>query len=195
VGNVFKAGAGAPNEDELTAQEKREEDARRSCKVAVCAALHNRRPGKDITCQLVKSWRKEQVERVVSKAKAGWPWGGVRCSGAVALKREMLIKAMSEPRYEAVLERHTVACAVERETGNTEIKFDLAPKVTFENGKAVEASLNWGKIEGPRVIKGAMWTAAVTDNTLNLLQSTVVDQVNEFVSTKCGEVRDEWEGK
>jgi len=194
-GRAPDAAAGVQNDVELTEQEQREEAARRSCKVAVCAALRNRRPGKNIACDVVKSWRKEQVEGIVSKAKVGWPWGGVRCSGAIALKRDTLIRAMSEPKHQAVIDRHTVVCEVEREKGKTQIKFDLAPKVTFQNGKAVLASLNWGKIEGPGIIKGVMWTAAATDNALNVLESTVVEKVNEFVAAKCDEVKDEWRNK
>lgn len=190
-----QASATQPKEEELTAEEKRERDVLRACKVAVCAALHNRKPGKDIACNLVKTWRKEQVEKVLSLASASWPWGGVKCSGAVALRRDTLIKAMSESKFEVVLDRHSVACQVEREKGNAEIKFDLAPKVTFENGKAVKATLNWGKIEGPSLVKGVAWTAAATDNAFNVLQGKVISDVNEFISTKCDEVKDEWRGK
>ena len=73
-----------------------------------------------------------------------------------------------------------------------EIKFSFAPKVQFEGGKAVKAQLNWGKIEAPTLIKTAMWTATATDNTFNVLQSTIVEDINDFVSNKCDEVKDEW---
>jgi hypothetical protein len=187
--------AAAPQNEELTEQDVREEAARRACKVAVCAALRNRRPGKDIACNLAKSWPKEQVESVISKAKVPWPWGGVKCSGAVSLKRETLIKAMSEPKYEAVIDRHTVACEVQRQKGKAEIRLELAPKVTFQNGKAVVATLNWGKVDGSGLVKGVIWTAATADNALNVLEATVIEKVNEFVSAKCDEVRDEWRNK
>jgi hypothetical protein len=187
--------AAAAQNEELTEQEVREEAARRSCKVAVCAALRNRRPGKDIACNLVKSWPKAQVESVISKAKVPWPWGDVKCSGAVSLKRETLIKAMSEAKYEAVIDRHTVACEVQRRNGKAELRLELAPKVIFRNGKAVLAKLNWGKVEGPGLVKGAVWTATAADNALNVLEATVIEKVNEFVSAKCDEVRDEWRNK
>jgi len=53
----------------------------------------------------------------------------------------------------------------------------------------------WRKIEGPGIIKGVMWTAAATDNALNVLESTVVEKVNEFVAARCDEVKDEWRNK
>jgi len=179
----------------LQEQEKHDEAARKACKVAVCAALHNRRPGKDIACNLTKTWPKEQVESVVSKARLPWPWGAVRCWGAVSLRRETLIKAMTEPRYEAVIERHAVSCEVEREKGNSEVRVELAPQVTFENGKAVRVKLGWGKIEASGVVKGAVWAMAAADKALNVFESTVLEKVNEFVSTKCDEVRSEWRNK
>ena len=89
-----------------------------------------------------------------------------------------------------------VACTVDREKdAGSEIKFDFSPKITFEKGKAVKAHLNWGKIEAPTLVKGAMWTATATDNTFNVLQSTMVEDINDFIDKKCLEVKDEWAGK
>ena len=82
---------------------------------------------------------------------------------------------------------------IEREKdGPAKISFAFAPKVTFANGKATKAALNWGAIEAPTLVKGAMWTATATDNTFNVLQSTVVENINDFIGPKCDEVKDEW---
>lgn len=189
--------AGAADKlEQLTPEEQQEREARKVCKVAICAAFHRRTPGDDISCNVLKSWRKEQLNKLVEKAKVAWPWGKVRCVADLKLKRETLIKAMTEERYEATLDPQQVACEVERQKeGNAEIKFEFAPKVTFAKGKATKAALNWGKIDGPALVKGAMWTATATDNTLNVLQSTVVDDINDFIHDKCMEVKDEWTGK
>src|SRR5262245_39805081 len=154
----------APAEVELTPEEKAEREGRKACKVAICSAFHVRKgDGGDIACNVIKSWRKEQLEAMVSKAKVAWPWGKVRRVADIKLKRDSLIKAMTEPKYETVLEKHAVSCEVDREKDKAaEIKFDFAPKVLFENGKAVKATLNWGKIEAPTLVKGAMWTATAT---------------------------------
>lgn len=182
--------------EELTAEEKAERDARKDCKVAICAAFHIRKPGGDVTCSVLKSWRKEQLGKLVEKAKVSWPWGSVKCSSTIALKRDHLIKAMTEPKYEAQFDKQDVRCEVEREKdGPAEIKFDFKPKIVFEGGKAVKAALNWGKVEAPTLIKGAIWTATATDNTLNVLQGTVVDDINDFIGPKCDEVKADWQGK
>jgi hypothetical protein len=182
--------------EDLTPEELKEREARKACKVAICDAFHNRKAGNDIACHVMKSWRKEQLTKLVEKAKVSWPWGRVVCSTDIKLKRDLLIKAMTEPKYEAALDKHQVTCQIEREKdGNVDIKFEFAPKVRFENGKAQSATLNWGQIEAPTVVKGAMWTATATDNTFNVLQSTVVEDINDFVDNKCLEVKDEWAKK
>ncbi len=186
------SGTGLKVED-LTPEELKEREARKGCKVAICAAFRNRKSdGGDISCSVIKSWRKEQLSKMVEKAKVSWPWGRVKCSAPINLKRDTLIKAMTEPAYEATLDKHQVVCEVEREKdGNAEIKFDFTPKVRFENGKAIKATLNWGTIEAPTLVKGAMWTATATDNTFNVLQGTIVEDINDFIDNKCDEVKDE----
>ena len=183
--------------EELTPEELKEREARKGCKVAICAAFRNRKPdGGDISCNVIKSWRKEQLSKMVEKAKVSWPWGQVKCTAPIRLKRDVLIKAMTEPVYEATLDKHKVVCEVEREKdGNAEIKFEFTPKVWFENGKATKATLNWGAIEAPTLVKGTMWTATATDNTFNVLQSTIVEDINDFIDNKCDEVKDEITGK
>jgi hypothetical protein len=191
-----KPEAAVAAEAELTLEEKAERESRKACKVAICSAFHNRKPESgDIACNVVKTWRKEQLEKMVAKAKFSWPWGRVKCVVDIKLKREMLIKAMTEPKYEAILDRHTVVCAIERKMDTADIKFDFTPKVTFERGKAVKAALNWGQIAAPTLAKGAMWTVTATDNTLNVLEATTIADINDFIESKCLQVKHEWQGR
>ncbi|MGL4395515.1 MAG: hypothetical protein ACRCS9_03145 [Hyphomicrobium sp.] len=178
----------------LTAEEIAERDARKACKVAICGAFRNKSAdGGDISCGVIKSWRKEQLTKLISKLKVTWPYGDVRCTSTVKLKRADLVKAMSDEKFESTIDKHEVSCAVERERdGPADIKFDFAPKVTFEGGKATKASMNWGKIDAPTLVKGALWTATAADNTVNLLSGTLVEDINDFISKKCDEVKSEW---
>ncbi|MFV0296329.1 MAG: hypothetical protein ACK5JT_09455 [Hyphomicrobiaceae bacterium] len=187
--------AGA-NLSSLTPEERAEKEARKACKVKICKAfrIHKATDG-DITCSVLKSWRKEQLDTMISKAKVSWPWGPVKCTSDIKLSREMLAKATTEAKYELALAPHTVTCTVEREKKDpATISFTFSPKVTFENGKAVKAKLHWGKVEAPTVLKGAMWTATATDNTLNVLQSMIVKDVNDFIGPRCDEVKSDWQG-
>jgi hypothetical protein len=190
------AASGADKPIDLTPEEIAERDGRKACKVAICAAFHNRKPGADISCPVIKSWRKEQLNAMASKAKVSWPFGPVRCTTEVKLKRDFLIKALVEPKFEAQIDTHKIVCEVDRDKEpKASITFEITPKVTFENGKAVKALMGWGKIEAPTLVKGAMWTATATDNTFNVLQGTVVEDINDFTAKKCDEVKSEWEGK
>lgn len=184
-------------EEQLTPEELQERELRRDCKVRICSAFHVRKTDAgDIACNVLKTWRKEQLSKMIEKAKVSWPWGNVKCVADIKLKRADLIKAMTEDRYETVLETHRVTCEVARDgEAKSDITFDFAPKVVFEKGKAVKASLNWGKIEAPTLVKGAMWTATATDNTFNVLQGTIVEDINDFIGPKCLDVKDEWAGK
>lgn len=181
--------------EDLTPEELKEREARKECKVRICAAFHNRQSDAgDVTCNVLKTWRKEQLSKMVERAKVSWPWGAVKCVADIRLRRGDLAKAMTEDKHEATLDKHTVACEVAREGDKpAEIKFDFTPKVTFEKGKATKASLNWGTVEGPAIVKGIMWTATGTDNTLNVLQGTVVEDINDFIGAKCDEVKADWQ--
>lgn len=181
-------------EAELTPEEKAERDARKSCKVELCRAFRN--PGDasgKITCSIPKSWRKSQLDKMVSKAKVSWPWGPVHCNADIDIERGMLVQAMNEAKYDLKLKTHHVSCTVSREKKeDAKIDIDFAPTVTFENGKAVKAKINWGELSAPTLLKGVMWTATGTDNTLNVLQSTLVEDINDFISKKCDEVKEDW---
>ena len=182
-----------PTSAQLTPAEIAEREGRKACKIEICSAFRARKAGNDIACNITKSWRKEQLDKIVKKARVSWPWGPVICISDIKLQRAELIKAMSEPAYELLLDTHTVACEVQREKEPAKIQFSFAPKITFEGGIAKKAALNWGKIQAPTLLKGAMWTATATDNTFNVLESTLVEDINDFITRKCDEVKDGWQ--
>jgi hypothetical protein len=187
----------AAAEADLTPEERVEKSARQACKVDLCKALHSNDPsGGDIACHVIKSWRKEQLVKLVGKLKVRWPYDGVHCSMDLSVKRAGLVKAMTEAKTEIDFEKHVVTCVIASDKdAATEFKFELAPKVKFENGKATEAHANWGKIEAPALIKSAFWTATAADNAVDMLSSAIVDEVNDFVSKRCDEVKDQWAAK
>lgn len=178
----------------LTDEEKREKEGRKACKIQICDAFRNKRAsGGPITCNVLKTWRKDDLQEMMEKGKLSWPWGPARCTSDISLDRATLVKAVSEPKVEAAIGLHKVSCEVDRakEGEKYTLAFQIDPKVTFENGKAVKAKLAWGKIEGSAAAKGALWTATKVDNTFNVLQGSVVEQINAFLGPKCDEVKDE----
>ena len=186
----------APSEVQLTPEEQNEKDLRKACKVDLCSAFHVRKPADgQVSCGVLKTWRKEQLTKMVSKGGISWPWGNAKCTADLKFKRADLIKAMADDAYDLQLEKHDIKCELDRETDKYEIKMEIAPKVQFKQGKAVKAQMNWGKIEAPVLAKSVLWSATAADNTFGALQSTVVEDINDFIGAKCLEVKDEWKGQ
>jgi hypothetical protein len=179
-----------------TEDEKKEREIRRVCAVALCSTLHNRRPDTGlVTCSVQKTWRKEYLTKILARGKVSWPWGNARCTGDLRVDRATLIKGMTEPEYEAQFDKHDLRCELEGENEKYEVKLEIHPKITFKGGKAVKAKLNWSKIDAPRLAKTALWSATAADNSFDVLQSVLVDDVNDFIQTRCMEVKEEWQGK
>lgn len=181
---------------DLTPEEQAEREGRRACKAALCAAFRNPANGQNVACSVKKSLRKEQLQKIVSKAKVSWPWGRVVCNADLKADRSALSSALVAEKQTIKFEPHKVACSIEHDgEAPSNITAEMTPEVTFEKGKATKAVMNWGKVDGPTLVKGLMWTATATDNTVNVLGSMVVDDMNDFVTAKCDEVKAEWDGK
>lgn len=179
-----------------TEEEKKEREGRRKCAVQLCSTLHNKKPAEGlVTCSVQKTWRKEVLTKILSRGKVSWPWGDTRCAADLKIDRALLVKAMQEPEFEAQFETYDIRCQIDREKDKYEVTTQLSPKITFKQGKAIKANLNWGKIEAPTLAKSALWSITAADNTFGLLQSIAVDDINEFVTNKCMEVKDAWQGK
>jgi hypothetical protein len=179
-----------------TEEEKLERDGRRKCAAAICSTLHNKKPAEGlVSCSLRKTWRKEILSNILSKAKVSWPWGDTRCASDISVDRAVLVKAMAGPEFEADFETYSARCTIDNDKSKYEITAQFRPKVTFKDGKAIKASLNWGKIEAPTLANGVLWPLTAADNKVGLLQSTVVEDINEFITTRCMEVKDSWQDK
>jgi hypothetical protein len=186
------AAVSAPESEE----EKKERETRRACARALCSTLHNHKPATgSVTCNVQKTWRKEVLTKIMERGKIAWPWGNARCMGDLKVDRATLIKGMTEPEFEAQFDKHDLRCELEGEKEKYEVKLQIHPKVTFKQGKAVKAKLNWGNIEAPRLAKTALWSATAADNSFGVLQGLLVDDINDFIQTRCMEVKEEWQGK
>ena len=131
-------------------QEKKEREVRKQCAVALCSTLHNKKPAEgQVTCNIQKSWRKEALTKILARGKVSWPWGDARCASELKFDRAMLIKAMQEADFEAQLDTYDIRCQIDNDKDKYDVITQVRPKVTFKQGKAVKANLNWGKIEAP----------------------------------------------
>ncbi len=187
------AAADADAKRALTPEEQAEKDARKQCKKKICDIIATRDPaGEDVACDIVKTWREEDIVKMLG-GKISWPWGKAVCQSKLELKRRPLASAMSEPEYEIVMPGQKVRCTLaQKEKGEPyAIEITLAPKVKFKDGKASEASLNWGEASAPMFIYPLIYAGTGFDNSSNVLGPEVVHLVNEFTSKKCAELKAE----
>jgi hypothetical protein len=188
--------AEAAKEPELTPEEKAEKEARKACKAEICDIFATRDPnGPDISCDIKKTWRESAITNMLG-GKIAWPYGKAVCQSKLELRRADLAKAMSESKYEMNLPAQKLRCTLaQKEDGEPyAIEVSIAPKVTFENGKAVRAKLNWGEASAPMLVYALIYAGTGLDNSANVLGPEVVHMVNEFTTKKCAEVKAELSG-
>jgi hypothetical protein len=178
---------------DLTPEERAERQARRACKVTICGILATKDPqGDDVSCDIVKTWRESDITKMLG-GRFDWPWGKAVCQSKLDIKREQLVKAMTETNYEVALPEKTVSCTLVQKSEGEPYAVDvaIAPKVTFENGKAVSARLNWGEAKAPMLAYALIYAGTGFDNSTNVLGPEVVRMVNEFTGKKCKRLKNE----
>jgi hypothetical protein len=184
------------NARELTPEERAEKDARRACKKKICDIIATRDPtGEDVSCDIVKTWREDDIVKMLG-GRIGWPWGKAVCQSRLEVKRKDLARAMSEPAYDMVMPTQKVRCTLAQKDGGAPyaIEVTLTPTAKFENGKATEASVNWGEASAPSFIYPLLYAGTGLDNSANVLGPEVVRMINEFTTRKCAEVKAEAAG-
>ena len=172
----------------------REKEARKACKVDICSILRGKKAeGADVNCHVIQTWPKSALNDILGRAHVSWPWSHVHCQTDVSLKRQTLVSAMTEAKYDATFDPVTLSCDIERGEGTDKysIKVSLAPKVTFEDGKATKAELHWGDVDAPVLAKGVLWPITGLDNKTGMLSGQFISMINEFTGKKCDEVKDD----
>jgi hypothetical protein len=175
---------------ELALRLYRESQARQACKAKICEIARKKEPqAENIACKVLKTWPAIDLKEKILKGKLDWPWGDAQCEANLTLSRDLIIAAMAGPKYEAKVGKHQVECRLSAKEGKDAqaLQFTIDPVVTFENGKALKASLHWGEVSGSKAAKSALWSASAVDNALNVLQGVVLEQINEFFGPKCDE--------
>jgi hypothetical protein len=187
--------AASPSEAkrQLSPEEAAEKEARKECKRKICDIVATRDPnGENVSCDIVKTWREEDIVKMLGN-KVGWPWGKAVCQSKLELERKSLALAMSEASHEIVMPVQKVRCTLAQKTEGEPytVELTLAPKVRFADGKATEASINWGEATAPLLVYPLIYAGSGLDNKTNVLGPEVVRMVNEFLTKKCTEVKAE----
>jgi hypothetical protein len=191
------ADAASPSRDigrnDLSPDERAEKQARKACKVKICDILASKDPqGDDVDCDIVKTWREQDITKMLG-GRFDWTWGKAVCQSKLEVKREALAKAMTETSYEVVLPQQKVHCALAQKSEGEPYAVDIsiAPKVAFENGKAVSARLNWGEAKAPMLVYALIYAGTGLDNSANILGPEVTRMVNEFTTKRCAKLKDD----
>jgi hypothetical protein len=183
----------AEKQPELTPEEKAEKEARKACKAKICDIIATRDPnGDDVSCDIVKTWREEDIAKMLG-GKISWPWGKAVCQSKLELPRASLVKAMSEGEYELVVPQQKVRCTLAQKTEGEPyvVELTMAPKVKFKDGKASEATINWGEAQAPLLVYPLIFAGTGLDNSTNVLGPEVVRMVNAFTTKTCAAVKAE----
>ena len=128
----------------LAERMKREKAARQACKIDICGIARLKRPeGDNVYCTVVHTWTSAELAELF-KDRLNWPFGPAQCTVDVKIDRGVLVKAMTEPEFNARVGKHTVNCQLDDRDGNVKysISFVVDPEVKFERRRAVKASLH-----------------------------------------------------
>jgi hypothetical protein len=177
----------------LTPEELAEKEARKACKKKICDIIASRDPtGEDVSCDIVKTWREEDIVKMLG-GRINWPWGKAVCQSKLEVKRAALARAMSDASYEMSMAPQKVRCTLSQKTEGDPyvVEITLAPRAKFDNGKAMEAQVNWGEASAPLFIYPLIYAGTGLDNSANVLGPEVVRMINEFTTKKCVEVKAE----
>jgi hypothetical protein len=168
----------------------KEQQARRGCKISICEAARSKgAQGGNIACKVLKTWPDIDLKSKVLKGALDWPFGHAQCEANISLDPKLIVAAASEAKLEAKIGKHEVTCQLNTKDGKDKhaLTFTIDPLVTFEKGKATKAVLNWSNVGGTTIAKSAAWSATAVDNTFNVLQGVVIEQINTFFAA-CDEV-------
>ncbi|MCC7107594.1 MAG: hypothetical protein IT307_20855, partial [Chloroflexi bacterium] len=163
-----------------------EKDALKDCERQICEIVMKKDPsGADLSCALSKTWGQSKIKDGIEKRRLSWAFGDARCQVELKAARDTVLAAVTKPEHALELVPHTVRCEVERDKEVTAVSVVMAPKIVFKNGKAEKAWLNLKTIEGPAVVKGAIWTAAQIEDNFGLFHGEIISEINEFLERKC----------
>jgi hypothetical protein len=176
-----------------TAEEYAQKAAREACKIEICDIIATREDqGANVMCDIGWTWRADEIVQALG-GRIDWTWDKVACQTDVTVKRAPLANAMRVRDATIKGDRHTVRCTVDGKPDVIEV--ELAPRVTFNNGEATEATVNWGDVSAPAAIYPLLYAATGLDNSTNILGPEVVRQVNKFIRKDCATVADQLPGR
>ncbi len=163
-------------------KEKLAECAKQMCSMVASKNAH----GPDLTCDLTKSWAKEDLEKGADYKHISWGFGSARCNAKVTVKRADIIAALTSHEYKLKISKQAIACEIGEEKYT--IRATLAPELTLKDGAVTHGELHMDNIEGTALIKGVVWSAAALERHFGLFENDVVRESNKFLQKECPKI-------
>jgi len=163
-----------------------EKEKLKACEQQICSIiLKKEASGGDLSCNLGRTWEKSKIVNGVKEKNISWDFGDARCTVDVKMGRQAVIDALTKPTYDLTVDKHTIKCQIERTEGITDVSLDMAPKMSFKDGKVQKIWLNVSNIEAPTLIKAGLWSVSKLEDNIGLFHSEMVEETNEFLHEKC----------
>ena len=158
----------------------------KACEKQICSIiLKKKTSGSDLSCDIGRTWQKSKIVKGVKEKNISWTFGDARCTVKVNMPRQGIVDALTKPAYDLQLPKHKIHCEVERTEAVNKIDIEMAPKMSFKDGKVAKTWLNVSNIEAPAIIKGAIWTVAKLEENVGLFHGEMISEINEFIHEKC----------
>ena len=117
-----------------------------SARKSFAAYLSKNAKGPDFTCDLAKTWEKEDIQKGADYKNISWGFGSARCTAKLNAKRADLVAALTSRDYTLKIGKQPVACEIGEEKYT--IRATLAPELAFKDGTVTHGSVHMDDIEG-----------------------------------------------
>ena len=156
----------------------------KACEIKICGLIANKKAeGANVTCDLKKTWGKEEIAKGSLGKSMKWSWGDAQCSVNFSLPAQAMIDALSADKKDLVTKPTDVTCQIGSGDKKDALQFKMAPQLSFEKGKVVSAKLGITDVKGPFMQRMTIKAAALIEKT-SLFKGAAVKEVNKFIA-KC----------
>lgn len=176
---------------ELVARMAKEKEARRACKVEICSAFAKPAAGAPITCEVTKTWMRQDITARVVGGSYVWHYGNMQCSVKLNLDRGAIAKAATEAKTSVSFPEHAFTCLVDNKDSAQgqafSVSVKMTPVVTFENGQAKSVALEPVKTEGSAIASAAVTSMMAVDKASGFISRAAAAEINSFLFDHCKE--------
>ncbi len=161
----------------------------KACEIKMCGLIVSKKAeGDNVTCDLVKTWGKDEIAAGTVGKSMKWSWGDAQCSVKFALPAQGMIDALAADKKELVTQPTDVTCQIGSGEKKDALKFKMAPKLSFEKGKVIDAKLGITDVTGPFMQRMTIKAAALVEKT-SLFKKAAVKEVNKFILRCPGKLK------